>query len=340
MRRTACPASEDRATGGYVPAGPGGDRQQRDDHQDLQDRERRGGGKVQLLGGEQVDLGLDVGVAQPAHGEHDPERGRAEEEDDARRGDDAREQRRQRDRRAGPGPGEAPRAAAACSCRGSIASQKVPTVRTTTAMLKNARARTIATAVPSIPRNASGPDSETNWRNATPTTTVGSTNGTITIARRSESGRGTAAGAGRTPSAGRAAPRPGWPARRPQREEEDRPGAGAAEDVEDPGEVEPAVGPEAAGDHAADRQQEEDGDHRQRHQRRGHDRQGAAGRHTSRSPSRRERMTSAVRSPSGQVAPFRQPLTAVLGDVGMRARSPASARPGRTWPTPAGARRR
>ena len=47
-------------------------------------------GEVELLGGEQVDLGLDVGVAQPAHREHDAERGRAEQEDDAGRRDDAR----------------------------------------------------------------------------------------------------------------------------------------------------------------------------------------------------------------------------------------------------------
>ncbi len=79
--------------------------------------------------------------------------------------------------------GLAPRAAAASSRRGSIVSQKAPTVRTTTLMLKKTRAATIATAVPSRPRAPSGPDGAISWRKATPTTTVGSTNGTTTSAR-------------------------------------------------------------------------------------------------------------------------------------------------------------
>ena len=53
--------------------------------------------------------------------------------------------------------GLAPSAAAASSRRGSIASQKAPTVRTTTLTLKNTRAATIAAAVPSRPSAPSGP---------------------------------------------------------------------------------------------------------------------------------------------------------------------------------------
>ena len=79
--------------------------------------------------------------------------------------------------------GLAPSAAAASSRRGSIASQNEPTVRTTTLMLKNTRAATIAAAVPSSPSPPNQPDGAISCRNATPTTTVGSTNGTTTSAR-------------------------------------------------------------------------------------------------------------------------------------------------------------
>ena len=79
--------------------------------------------------------------------------------------------------------GLAPSTAAASSRRGSIASQKAPTVRTTTLMLKKTSAATIAAAVPSSPSEPSGPDGAISWRKATPTTTVGSTNGTTTSAR-------------------------------------------------------------------------------------------------------------------------------------------------------------
>ena len=63
-----------------------------------------------------------------------------------------------------------------------MASQKAPTVRTTTLMLKNTSAAMIATAVPSRPNRPSGPDGAISCRKATPTTTVGSTNGTTTSA--------------------------------------------------------------------------------------------------------------------------------------------------------------
>ena len=59
----------------------------------------------------------------------------------------------------------------------------MPTVRTTTLTLKNASAATIATALPSSPSPPSGPEGAISWRKATPTTTVGSTNGTTTTAR-------------------------------------------------------------------------------------------------------------------------------------------------------------
>ncbi len=79
--------------------------------------------------------------------------------------------------------GEAPSAAAACPGRGSSDSHATPTVRTTTATLKKTSPHTMATGVPSRPRNPSGPPSPSSWRKATPTTTVGSTNGTSSAAR-------------------------------------------------------------------------------------------------------------------------------------------------------------
>src|SRR3954462_224930 len=79
--------------------------------------------------------------------------------------------------------GLAPSTAAASSRRVSMASQKAPTVRTTTLMLKKTSAPTTAGAAPSSPSEPSGPDGAISWRNATPTTTVGSTNGTTTSAR-------------------------------------------------------------------------------------------------------------------------------------------------------------
>ena len=79
--------------------------------------------------------------------------------------------------------GVAPSAAAASPGLGSSDSQVVPTARITTATLKKVRPAMIATGVPSRPRKPSGPDSPTSSRNATPTTTVGSTNGTSSSAR-------------------------------------------------------------------------------------------------------------------------------------------------------------
>ena len=97
---------------------------------------------------EQVDLGLDRGVAQPAEGEHDAERGGAEQEHHARGRHDRGPQRGQRDgaehlrraRRRAPPP---PRPAAG---------RATPTRRrprgSTTATLKNTRPATIATGGP------------------------------------------------------------------------------------------------------------------------------------------------------------------------------------------------
>ena len=79
--------------------------------------------------------------------------------------------------------GDAPSAAAAWPGRGSSDSHATPTVRTTTATLKKTSPQMIATGVPSRPRKPSGPPSPSSWRKATPTTTVGSTNGTSSAAR-------------------------------------------------------------------------------------------------------------------------------------------------------------
>ena len=76
---------------------PLGEQQERDDHDELEHREHRRALEVEQRRGEQVDLGLDGRVAQPTEGEHDAECGGAEEEDDARRGDDRRAQRGQGD---------------------------------------------------------------------------------------------------------------------------------------------------------------------------------------------------------------------------------------------------
>ena len=79
--------------------------------------------------------------------------------------------------------GVAPRAAAASAGRGSSDSQAPPTTRITTEALKNTSPAMIATAEPSKPRKPSGPLSPISCRNATPTTTVGSTNGASSAAR-------------------------------------------------------------------------------------------------------------------------------------------------------------
>ena len=79
--------------------------------------------------------------------------------------------------------GVAPKAAAASAGRGSRPSQAPPTTRITTAALKNTSPAMIAAGVPSRPRKPSGPLSPSSWRKATPTTTVGSTNGASMAAR-------------------------------------------------------------------------------------------------------------------------------------------------------------
>ena len=68
------------------------------DDDELEQGEGGGGLEVEELGGEQVDLGLDGGVAQAAEGQHDTERRGAEQEHHARRGHDAGGQCGQGDR--------------------------------------------------------------------------------------------------------------------------------------------------------------------------------------------------------------------------------------------------
>ncbi len=77
----------------------------------------------------------------------------------------------------------APSTRAASSVAGSRPSQSPPTVRTTTAWLKKACASRIAHTDPSRSM-PSGPRGPSSARKAAPTTTVGSTNGTVTSAAR------------------------------------------------------------------------------------------------------------------------------------------------------------
>ena len=72
--------------------------------------------------------------------------------------------------------GLAPSVAAASETRGSSPAQKVPTMRTTTATLKKTCAIRIATQPRSSPSGSTA-------RNASATTTVGRTNGTVTDGR-------------------------------------------------------------------------------------------------------------------------------------------------------------
>ena len=162
--------------------------------------------------------------------------------------------------------GVAPSVAAASPGLGSSDSQVVPTARITTATLKKVRPAMIATGVPSRPRKPSGPDSPTSSRNATPTTTVGSTNGTSSSARmRLRNGKASRCrtyAAGRPSRTEQTRGQPCGPDREPQHPV----GARPAEDVDDGAGVEMAVDHEAAADHPADRQHEEDGEHQHRPQ--------------------------------------------------------------------------
>ena len=91
------PPGARRRPGGHAVRGgpqPGRDAEQGDHHDELDQRQGGRGAQVEERGGEQVDLGLDRGVPDPAQGQHHPERGRAEEEDDAGRADDRGPQRR------------------------------------------------------------------------------------------------------------------------------------------------------------------------------------------------------------------------------------------------------
>ncbi len=74
-------------------------------------------------------------------------------------------------------PGDAPRVRPASSSRGSIRSHRPPTMRITTATLKNTWEAMIAAAVP-LRSTPSTPEGPIRARNATPTTRVGSTKGT------------------------------------------------------------------------------------------------------------------------------------------------------------------
>src|SRR6187431_1650640 len=76
----------------------------------------------------------------------------------------------------------APSVRAASCVPGSREPQAVPTTRVTTETLKNTSAATIATTDWSSPANPSSPWRAKRAPNAAATTTVGSTNGTATIA--------------------------------------------------------------------------------------------------------------------------------------------------------------
>ncbi len=78
---------------------------------------------------------------------------------------------------------EAPSIRAASARRGSKFDQNPPTVRTTTATLKNTCAISMGATPLCQCRNESGPPGRSNARNAVATTTVGRTNGTVTNAR-------------------------------------------------------------------------------------------------------------------------------------------------------------
>src|SRR5690606_25112072 len=81
--------------------------------------------------------------------------------------------------------GEAPNTLAASSDRGSSWAQNPPTVRATTVTLKNASANTMEMKLWSRPSIARGPPGPMTEMKATPTTTVGSTNGTVANPRSS-----------------------------------------------------------------------------------------------------------------------------------------------------------
>ena len=162
------------------------------------------------------------------------------------------------------------------------------------------RAAVEAEASPAVrPRRCSS-------RKATPTTTVGSTNGTSRSARGPGPARERAAGAGRARPAARAHRRARVPdGRRPQREPQHRACIrGRPSTASDAAEVEVAVGTEAPREHAADRQHEEDAQHQQGH----------------RAASRPSASRSRSRGSSGhrltRSLHCAQPLVAVGGDVG------------------------
>ena len=160
--------------------------------------------------------------------------------------------------------GVAPRAAAASPGRGSSDSQVAPTARITTATLKKVSPAMIATGVPSRPRKPSGPDSPTSSRKATPTTTVGSTNGTSSSARMTP--RNGNASRCRTYAAGSPSSsehRVASPADQTVNHST-RWVRGRGQHLEHAAGVEPAVDEEAPADHPADRQHEEDGEHQHR----------------------------------------------------------------------------
>ena len=160
--------------------------------------------------------------------------------------------------------GLAPSAAAASAGRASRDSQLAPTARITTATLKKMRPATIATGVPSRPTKPSGPASPSSWRNATPTTTVGSTNGTRSNARISprprKSSRCRAYAAGMPSSSDATVARPAdhtvnQTTRRVR---------GRASTSSTRAGVERPVGPEPLGQHPGHRQHEEDAEHQHR----------------------------------------------------------------------------
>lgn len=73
----------------------------------------------------------------------------------------------------------APITLAAIAELSSSRAQKLPTVRATTATFGNTRASTSTVSVRSRPSHSSGPAGPNSAEKATPTTTVGSTKGTV-----------------------------------------------------------------------------------------------------------------------------------------------------------------
>ena len=307
-RHVGAPRSRNGAGGAVDGHGrasyPCGQDEQPGDHQHLQHRQRGGAGQVELLRGEQVDLGLDVGVAQAAHREHDAEGRGTEEEDDAGRRHDPGQQRRQRHR-----------------------AQHLPRVRT------ECGCGLLATGVDRLPEGADRAYDDTDVeehqgrhdrRRRTVQTECAERPG-----RCDQLAEGNAHHHGRqheghhhqrTEQVATREPQPVQGERdrdphhhghqrrargRPEGEPQDPMHPGPAEHLEHRTWREGAIGPEPADEHPGDRVQEEQHECGQRHRGQGHGAQPAG---WCVEPSR-------DRSLAGDVPPLSQPLGAVRGDL-------------------------